>query len=69
MPHTSKEWMESFAIFSKYETDDEGQGIHRSTIYEVYAGPEPSEVSAEDKARLEELDWHDYGDGSFHTFV
>lgn len=69
MPSTSKEWMESFAIFSKYETEDESQGIHRSTVYEVYAGPDPSQVSDEDRQRLTELDWHDYDTGSFHTFI
>lgn len=61
--------MESFAIFSKYETEEESQGIHRSTVYEVYAGPDPSQVSPEDKERLVELDWHDYDTGSFHAFI
>lgn len=69
MPHTNKEWIESFTIFSKYESEGESQAVHRSTVYEVYAGPDPSAVSPEDRKRLEELDWHDYDNGSFHTFI
>lgn len=67
MPDTSREWAESFEIFDKYE--DGKEGIHQTRHDEMEAGPDPVNVSAEDKARLEELGWHDYGRNSFHTFT
>jgi len=68
MPDTNKEWIESFSIFDKYAIDPSEEGVHRTTADDIYAGPDPVKVSPEDKARLEELGWHDYGTGSFHTF-
>lgn len=69
MPYTNKEWVESFSIFDKYKDEDGLEGVHRSTRDEIYAGPDPAIVSDEDVARLKELGWNDYGDGSFHTFT
>ncbi len=66
--YTYAAWSEAFAIFAKYDPDGFGwvQGEHDI----VYAGPDHKTVSAEDIARLEELDWyinHD-GDGFYnHT--
>jgi hypothetical protein len=68
MPFTNKEWMESFAIFDKYCEDPAEEGIHYTTGDDIYAGPDPEKVSDSDMKRLEELGWHDYDTGSFHTF-
>jgi hypothetical protein len=53
--HTYAAWAEAFAIFAKYNSD-----FHQISAEHdiVYAGPEPSKVSDEDKSRLEQLNWH-----------
>lgn len=66
MPTYAK-WIEAFQIFAKY--DPEGTDV-AAEHDEMWAGPDPSVVSPEDKARLEELGWRDYEDGNgFHAFV
>lgn len=61
------ELAEAFAIFTRCDPDGADVSAGHD---EMWAGPDPSKVSAEDKARLEVLGWHDYGDGNgFHTFI
>jgi predicted component of type VI protein secretion system len=44
----------AFQIFNEYS--DERQDIH-ARHDEIYAGPDPANVSAEHLAELDELDW------------
>ncbi len=62
-----RDLMEAFMIFAKYP--NEYHDISRAEHDEIWAGPDPEVVSTEDKLRLEELGWNDYGDGGFHHFV
>lgn len=70
MPSTNNEWIEAFLIFNKYIGEEyEGGGIYRSTVYEVFGGPSPEQVTPEDMKRLDELGWHPYEDISFYAFI
>lgn len=60
------DYIEAFRIFAKYPGSPHGMSARHK---EVYAGPNPRDVSAEDKKRLEELGWNDYGDFRFHKFT
>jgi hypothetical protein len=65
-------WMEmseAFAIFAKYS--DGKYGYVYAEHDRIDAGPDPKVVSPEDKARLEELDWHvdDIDGNMFYRFV
>lgn len=66
MPRTSKEWIESFQIFEKYEATD---GLIGAAHDEVWAGPDPVKVSAEDVERLEKLGWEPWDTDNFHAWV
>lgn len=59
---------EAFLIFAKYDHNVFG-GIASAKHDEIYSGPDPEIVSDEDKERLKELGWNDYGDGCFHRFA
>lgn len=61
----------AIAIFRKYEKPegDRIDFLYSAEHDEVWGGPDSTTVSAEDKAALEELGWHDYDDGGFHHFV
>lgn len=48
------EWAEAFIIFAKYIKEHAGVSARDDV---VYAGPDPDEVSIEDKVRLETLGW------------
>lgn len=61
-----KDYTEAFRIFGKYENTG---AFLRAEHDELWAGPDPKSVTTEDKARLEELGWNDYGDGAFHIFT
>ena len=47
---------EAFKIFSKY-----GEGEYKTSAEHdaIYSGPDPKEVSEEDKKRLKQLGWHE----------
>lgn len=47
-------WIEAFTIFQKYHPAVDINAEHDI----IYAGPPPSKVSEEDKARLAQLRWH-----------
>lgn len=66
--------IEALTIFKKYQADKPGLGfvvgITAADHDEIWGGPDPSLVSAEDTARLEELGWKNRDDsGRFHSFV
>jgi hypothetical protein len=66
MTNTYREFAEAFTIFARYAGYDGVCAEHD----EIWAGPDVSVVSAEDKARLAELGWTDGGEGfGFHRFV
>jgi hypothetical protein len=48
------EFAEAFMIFAKY--GDESHSV-QTAHDEIFAGPDPSVVSDEDRARLKELGW------------
>lgn len=54
-----REMAEAFTIFAKYDT-----GWIQGEHDEIFAGPNPKDVSADDRKRLKQLGWskHD-GDG------
>lgn len=58
-------YIKAFHIFMKYPHSAFLSAEHD----EIHAGPDPENVTDEDKAILEELGWNDYGEGSFHCFV
>lgn len=60
-----KDLSEAFAIFAKY---DEGKYKTDAQHDEIFAGPDPKEVSKEDKLRLKELGWNEEDEG-FHFFT
>jgi hypothetical protein len=64
----AESWIEAFQIFAKYVPEDEYFEV-AAEHDEIYAGPNPEKVTPEDKARLEELGWHDFEDGCFKKFV
>lgn len=65
MPRKPSEWIESFQIFEKYPC----YGLDAAEHDEVYGGPKPEVVTPEDRKRLEELGWSDYGTGNFRAGV
>ena len=67
-PRNYKSWAEAFTIFAKY--DDKPYGEVAAEHDEIYAGPDPQDVSDEDLARLEVLGWHaDEETQSFYHFT
>lgn len=58
-------FIEALTIFQKYDHWQNLSAEHD----EVYAGPSPEVVSAEDLARLEELGWHEHDGSCFMRFV
>lgn len=66
MPRSTDEWIESLEIFKKYDDTD---GLSGAEHDEVFGGPDPEVVSAEDLKRLEELGWYDSEYGGFQAFV
>lgn len=50
-------WAEAFTIFAKYSKDENGFDHVAGEHDEIFAGPNPEIVSAEDKARLSALGW------------
>lgn len=65
---TWAEFAEAFTIFAKYGDEEYStQADHE----EIFAGPNPTIVSAEDRARLEELGWMECGEefNCFHIFL
>lgn len=66
--YTAAGWIEAFQIFAKYMP--EGEWFEVAAEHdEIYAGPNPETVTSEDKARLEELGWHDFEEECFQRFV
>lgn len=59
------DYVKAFDIFRKYPHSAFVHAEHD----EVWAGPDPADVSDDDKVALKELGWNDYGEGSFHKFV
>ena len=61
------EFAEAFTIFARY--DDKAYSVQPAHD-EIFAGPNPDVVSAEDRARLEELGWMvDEESECFHIFT
>lgn len=54
---TYEEWAESFTIFAKYVDPEKPFGDVSFEHEEMYAGPDPEDVSAQDKERLAVLGW------------
>lgn len=62
---TWAEFAEAFTIFAKYE----GNGV-QAEHDEIFAGPNPELVTAEDMKRLEKLGWSPHWTfGSFHKYI
>lgn len=60
------EFAEGLTIFARYE---EGDDYLTPSHDVIHAGPDPSVISAEDLARLEELGWNrDDNRGCFYKF-
>jgi hypothetical protein len=57
---------QGLAIFSRYEEDP---GYFMAEHEEIWAGPNPSVVSTEDIALLDELGWQPWDTGNFHKYV
>jgi hypothetical protein len=67
---TYKEWAESFTIFDKYTDPDKPFGDVSAEHDEIYAGPDPEDVSIEDKERLDTLGWQEEDKyGCFSYFI
>lgn len=62
------ELIEALTIFDKYYQEG-SYGFLHAEHDEIWAGPDPSIVSDEDKEHLKELGWNNYDDGSFHKFT
>lgn len=60
-----EKYIKAFQIFAKYPHIQYVGAEHD----EMFAGPDPANVSKEDLAELKELGWNDYEDGCFQTFV
>lgn len=60
-----EELIEAFKIFMKYPHSSFMSAEHD----EVWAGPNPYDVTEEDRKRLDELGWSDFGDDGFHHFT
>ncbi len=56
--------LKAFTIFAKYNAEDNVSAGHD----EIWAGPDPEVVSAEDLAILESLGWYPH-DECFRKFV
>lgn len=67
MAATYKDLIEAFTIFAKYE--GENQYLPGVEHDEMWAGPNPEDVSEEDKKRLEELGWNEWDTSNFHLYV
>lgn len=66
--YTWRAWIEAFTIFSKYE--DMALGSIVAEHDEIYAGPDPSKVSTDDKERLLTCGWEiDPDTGRFYQSV
>lgn len=48
-------WAEAFTIFEKYEPGKYAEIASEHDV--IYAGADPASMSAEDRARLDELGW------------
>lgn len=61
-------WAEAFAIFHHYTNHNFDHVACEHDI--IYAGPDPTAVSEQHKARLEELGWYaDHSLDCFYRFV
>lgn len=63
---TPAELAESFTIFAKYQTAGEAIVAEHD---EIWAGPDPAVMSAEDRATIERLGWDISDFDSWHMFV
>lgn len=59
---TWKDYSEAFSIFSKYSDSSKGYDHVAGEHDELWAGPNPKDVSKEDAKRLEELGWTPHED-------
>jgi hypothetical protein len=67
---TYAEWIESLTIFAKYAPEGIDSIAWPCCEHdEMWMGPNPDVVSAEDKARLAKLRWTSSDTGNFHRFV
>ena len=63
--YTYEGWAEVFTIFARYCANSQVRCEHD----QIWAGPDPGEVSELDRARLEQLGWTASSEGGFTRYV